>query len=911
MFIGDSRRPYGPGILPLQHHGHRGRGWELDARSCILATRLVDRLDEEGQHGHWVFEDESQGDLLGGLLWPKDTREISGWAFAWPVSTGLGGATTPPATITGPGAGGSSGGPGPTTGGGGAAGEIPPGQRVATPGGRAFAVGYEFKGIIHEASPSAKAFAAMANAGGGPPGGADKGGGGGGGEAGGGPAGENEAAKGGAPGGGGAAGGNKPAALFGIGGDWLNPWPNAGVVEGGANVFGLGQEWLNPVYPWGLGNPKAPFGIGVDPYSIAIVGHNDLVVKKGKDGRKDEKDENAAWAGKLDEAFEYDGLKIYPTRGNWTGDSRFEAIRPTLPEFYPRIPKGFYGIALTATEEDSQVELYHPTDPRMVAAHRGGAEYGSIVTEVDGNRVDVYRSARLQSLCRVVRGPTGVAGGSENCLALNIGPTGQWDSPGALICDLPVGGTSSTSSSGGGSPGARIFGAPSIREGGPFDVGPANCRHSIGFTADGERINPLHLSTEALIRRPGTEWEDGPWDFERYYRRGGELDFPVAVHHAFDVFTQKWKSWTTSYWLVVDPKDPKDPQPTPEVPGVRTPRDPHPPPGEPTPPPGGGTTEPTPAPGEFWDPNGDNAWRNKKLRELQKKGEWSPNSDPYESKSVLAGVRETQFPSISFRAGFMAEGEPDLRFLGSNPVNPLDVAAHDALAPTVLRMDSYGAQGGKPGGPYFAYSGGSVRLPGGSHNYTQDPSDHLRHKGGTCRGGVVIVPPEVDLEKIDNDLAPNNLSLSKTFFMASPEVRFGAGLPELADGGLKSGHSWGADRATGDLDFYAHDSVGAETLAATFRADGTFFSKRAVTTTGAPYTVIATDDVILATATVTITLPDAAVNLGRTIEVKNIGTSVTVTVDTAGGNLEGDPSQVLSDGDSITVISDSADWWII
>jgi len=820
VFIGDSRKPRGPGILPLQHHGHRSRGWELDARACILATRIVDRLDGNGEMGQYVYEDRSYGDLVGALLWGKDTRETSGWSFAWPVSTTEKTEITPPATI---GSGGTSGGPGALTG---PAGEATPGTRnpIASTVGAFTPSGHWEGGVYYDPPPGAQAFAEMVNstpnfgkeilaaAGG-------AGGGGGGGNA---PEGgkdgktqtEAKAV---------ADGGNKvgeKASWFGFGEEWLNPWPNAGAVGGqngkAPNVFGQGKEWLNPVYPWGYGNPRAPFGIGVDAYSIGIVGHRDLRVKKNKDGKKTDKEENAAWIQILADSFEYEPLEIFPTRSDWGGDTRYEGIVPSVPVYYPRIPKGFHGIALSSTEEDEQVELFHPTDPRLIAAHRGGADYGSIVTDVAGNYVDTSRAARLQSVLRVVRGPSGVQGGSANAIALNIGPTGQWDSCGALFCDLPKGGTSVASRSGDVSPGARMFGAPSVRDGGPFDVGLGSDQHRLGTTQDGEPINPLHISTEALFLRPESYWEDAPLDFETKFRLGGDLDFPVAVHCAFSHEYLKWKWYTTSYLFKITPITPADPQPPPELPGSREPSDP-PPPGDPESP--GGSTEPVPEEGDDWNPDGDQAWRDEWRRQLEREGTWIPGRDPHAGKTTIAAVRETQYPTISFRPGYMGEGEPDLRYTPGS-ANGFDVAAHNATAPTVCRMDSYGAIGGKPGGPYFSYSGGSTRLPGGSFNYTQAPGDKQRHRGGTCRGGVVFMPPEVDLEKIDEDLAPNGLDLSDVFMIADPETRWGAGLPELADGGLRRGFSWGNERGgTGDLVFYTHDETGTEVEA--FRLTGT------------------------------------------------------------------------------------------
>lgn len=77
------------------------------------------------------------------------------------------------------------------------------------------------------------------------------------------------------------------------------------------------------------------------------------------------------------------------------------------------------------------------------------------------------------------------------------------------------------------------------------------------------------------------------------------------------------------------------------------------------------------------------------------------------------------------------------------------------------------------------------------------------------------------------------------------------------------------------------------------------------------YTVAGTDTVVLASNTITVTLPTAASSTGRKIFVKNIGTG-TVTVATAGGNIDGAATAVISKQyNAITVVSDGTNWWII
>jgi len=91
MKIGDSRTKGGPGILPLQAHDPR---WKIEERPSVLAYRIRTRLDAIDQFGHWVQEDGTLGDILCAVHWPKASRVISGWSWAWPSIVGKGGGAT-------------------------------------------------------------------------------------------------------------------------------------------------------------------------------------------------------------------------------------------------------------------------------------------------------------------------------------------------------------------------------------------------------------------------------------------------------------------------------------------------------------------------------------------------------------------------------------------------------------------------------------------------------------------------------------------------------------------------------------------------------------------------------------------------------------------------------------------------
>lgn len=94
-FIADSKKPNGPGILPLRHDGFLNGGFSLDFRAYVAAVRITGRRDTGDGLGSWTYDQDSPGDLNGGNLWQTDrnARRIPGWAFAWPVTLSASGGT--------------------------------------------------------------------------------------------------------------------------------------------------------------------------------------------------------------------------------------------------------------------------------------------------------------------------------------------------------------------------------------------------------------------------------------------------------------------------------------------------------------------------------------------------------------------------------------------------------------------------------------------------------------------------------------------------------------------------------------------------------------------------------------------------------------------------------------------------
>ena len=95
-----------------------------------------------------------------------------------------------------------------------------------------------------------------------------------------------------------------------------------------------------------------------------------------------------------------------------TPDSRFQEIDPVKPkekgeDIWPLFPRGFRGLLVTATNEEAQIEMFAPTDPRLVAPQRAGdPKMGTWVVDLkDDKAVDNTRTASLQSVWRVIKHP--------------------------------------------------------------------------------------------------------------------------------------------------------------------------------------------------------------------------------------------------------------------------------------------------------------------------------------------------------------------------------------------------------------------------------------------------------------------------------------------------------------------------
>lgn len=86
---------------------------------------------------------------------------------------------------------------------------------------------------------------------------------------------------------------------------------------------------------------------------------------------------------------------------------------------------------------------------------------------------------------------------------------------------------------------------------------------------------------------------------------------------------------------------------------------------------------------------------------------------------------------------------------------------------------------------------------------------------------------------------------------------------------------------------------------------------RPVTSVSGNYTVTVHDAVVVTTAAVTVTLPDAAGITGRIFEVKNTAAGNTTVQGTGGDTLDGNANVTLAQWDAVRVISDGSNWLVL
>ncbi|MBU0495305.1 MAG: beta-propeller fold lactonase family protein [Chloroflexi bacterium] len=140
--------------------------------------------------------------------------------------------------------------------------------------------------------------------------------------------------------------------------------------------------------------------------------------------------------------------------------------------------------------------------------------------------------------------------------------------------------------------------------------------------------------------------------------------------------------------------------------------------------------------------------------------------------------------------------------------------------------------------------------------------------------------------------------------------------PTLETGNVQSGYLDVTDNAIVGNNLYVQGGLnvgpGGALIGGDLGVQGSLFAHVSVTTvTGDTSLAVTQSGVVLVNNAATITLPAAASAKGVTFTIKRL-TAGAVTVNTAGGNIDGLASQSLAaQYDLITVVSDGANWFII
>lgn len=460
----------------------------------------------------------------------------------------------------------------------------------------------------------------------------------------------------------------------------------------------------------------------------------------------------------------------------------------------PRFPDGTLGVILSSSDERKQEDLFHPSIGSLIAVNvNGDPAYGSIVYDLNGqNQPDGERGAYLQSIFRVAKDPLG----GENSIAIQLTQSGQGDSGGGLFADAPDGGNAAAFE--------IAFGHGSYTQKGCFHVGHANDRHRIGMDADGNAINPLHIFHKFNLYK--SKKEDGPLRIEIYQPPDRDLYKKIPVHFGWDDAAKDWAWWTTSQFYVppgqseFHPKRPGDDGPgTITIGPINV---------------GSPLFGPTPI-----------------IRDDERATSVPGTIEYPDQGKKISGDNRVSLPlSLAFSDGAIATAGYAMRAQNWNDnqidtgvISPSEAGSSKGLTsnPITGIMSSFAAQGGD-----ITNASGQTTKTGGEGDpfvYTAVPRGQVRAGtptskfiGGTADGGLVIHPPEVDLRDAGDGMVPDNVTLSTTYLLCAPNAYFGAGTPELVNGSIKDGYSWGVDSATGDLVFRTHASSGAPSEAVRF-----------------------------------------------------------------------------------------------
>lgn len=221
-------------------------------------------------------------------------------------------------------------------------------------------------------------------------------------------------------------------------GQWLYDPDSVGDLHGG-------QLWNSPL---GGNRPCAMWRFATPVAISDLTGTNGVVTGPG--------------GGSLSMAGQASILPLYDDL--YSLDRRFINLKPGRPirdgkEAWPKFPIDYFGISLSAGHEPRQLDLFMPTDPRLIAVNKyGDTEMGSYVCEMaPGFKIDLDRMAHLQSMMRVLVNTTLCSGGGKKVIAWNVGPSGMGDTRGGYMFEARGGNGASPS---GGNPSPHQDGLP-------------------------------------------------------------------------------------------------------------------------------------------------------------------------------------------------------------------------------------------------------------------------------------------------------------------------------------------------------------------------------------------------------------------------------------------------------------------
>lgn len=791
-----ARAGYGP---MRDHRDGSGDATRLSFRAVQYAAAVAER--DSG--GRWLFEEDTVGDVnCATVIKPDgDKRPISGWAYAWPMLTSPGAV----GAVTTPGSGG-----GFVTTQGGTQEAMFSSASLAKPG----VIGIGKTPVDPQAARTTKKQFGTVGA------------------------------PGSSAGGGGGLGGNDFSSLGGRTNVpiFIDPHGSNNGFYGRSNVgFGFG----------GSGS----FSVGKtpqDPQAARLGGGAGRGPGAGAAGPQ-------GGAGSAGTAFQRPDVqvKVRPIFGDdFQADGRFQQNTVEMDGSFPDFHKGALGITISGVKERNQDPLYFPTDPRLIAVEYGSKpSAASIVCDLNGDgMVDPLRTARLHSLCRVVKGPGGgVLSFGDNILALNYSHAGRDGVPGygAMVDQgegaskpavLTLSGVNKSTgaivSSGpftlhADRPMTPTFGGQVVglmswaQASGPITPGASNGdKHQFGVDQDGHPIQSAHISADAYFKMPDDTELDAPLDFRSFeyphtlhppYNLGVDLVYDPAKKHPHRGGPKKGMWRWFAYGYVGDgggkaptpttPREPRDPRPPPITPGSPVPPRKPPVVTEPPGPPRNGGVLASPAGMQYRGGLGspeDAAWYvGRRLPE-------PPSSDPVDTFAPPSNTtsrpwqredgadREARthlqmaLPAILGRALSLNSAHGATR--GALEWTRTQATSWHASSPTVARMEAFGGQSAS-----------------GAWAYTQRPGVG-RFDGGTGSGGWIILPPETSLEDVGVSFARTSVARSTTYFAAGPGTYFATGLPVTTSGGMKSGYRWGLGGLSGaDLAFEHLDSAGTPT----------------------------------------------------------------------------------------------------